>query len=308
MEIYRNETAQIKLIVPVTAVDGSFTVTATDGDTVLYTFPTVTAITGGYQVTLPFSLVDRDRAFRINWNFQYVEASVTKDYSSKSYVEVVTPYATVTEIRTALGTMPVMTDDELKRVERRIRGVIENYTGQKFGFYTGTKKIQSRGEDDLSLPARLITLTTVDGTMYNDIANFQTRGDGWFLGRATDVNSSDQIWDNIIDDSGTGPGWRSKDPITYPGRFRRGLWRDNVVYTITGEWGYEDVPFNVKEAALILIEDNICPDSEYRDRYIEDVKTADYQYSYTPGAFRGTGSVIADQLLDEYRRSTITVI
>lgn len=307
MEIYRNETAQIKLTVPVTAISGSFVVTATDGDTLLYTFPSTTAVSGGYQVTLPFSLVDRDRQFRINWAFNYLESSVTKAYTAKTYVEIVTPYVTVDEIRDALGTMPVMTDAELKRVERRIRGVIENYTGQTFGLYTGKRRVQSTGDEDLILPQRMITLTDVDGTSFSDVANFQTRGDGWYLGRATNQYGSVQIWDNIIDDDGSGPGWRSKDPICAPSR-KRGLWKDNVVYIIDGEWGYEDVPSTVKEAALILIEDLICPDSEYRDRYIDGVKTADYQYTYAPGAFRGTGSVIADQLLEEYRRSLLTVI
>lgn len=308
MEIYRNETAQIKLTVPVTAVDGSFVITATDGADVLHTFPTVSAVTGGYQVTLPFSLVDRDRKFNINWTFHYLESSVDKTYTAKTLVEVVTPYVTVDEIRDALGTIPAITDDELKRVERRIRGVIDNYTAQHFGYYTGKVNVQSTGDSDLILPQRLISLSAVVGAYFTDVANFETRGDGWFLARATNRFGEDRVWDNIIDDSGEGPGWRTKDPIVAPGRRTRGLWKDNIVYTITGEWGYEDVPFNVKEAALILIEDSICPDSEYRDRYIEDVKTADFQYTYTPGAFRGTGSVIADQLLEPYRRSMLVVI
>lgn len=309
MEIYRNDmSTPVQLKVPVTPIPGTAVITATDGADVLYTFTGVSFTSGAYSFTLPFGLVDRDRKFNINWFFQYLEGGVTKDYRAKTYVEVVTPYVTVDEIRTALGTMPVMTDDQLERVERRIRGVIENYTAQKFGYYTGKRAVQATGDSDLILPQRLISVSAVDGAYFTDIANFETRGDGWFLGRATSSFGPDYVWDNIIDDSGDGPGWRSKDPIVAPGRHKRGLWKDNVVYTITGEWGYEDVPFNVKEAALILIEDNICPDSEYRDRYIEDVKTADYQYTYTPGAFRGTGSVIADQLLEPYRRSMLVVI
>ena len=295
MEIYRNNTAQIKLTVPVTAVDGSFVVKATDGATVLYTFPTVSAISGGYQVTLPFSLVDRDRKFSIEWDFSYLEGSDTKTYSAKTYVEVVTPYVTVDEIRDALGTMPPMTDAELQRVERRIRGVIDNFTGQTFGKYTGSYRIQSSGEEDLSLPARLISVTAVDGAPYTNVAGFDTRGDGWFLGAApAAVYVNGQYTTNGV--------------IYAPGYCATNLWKDNSWYTITGDWGYEDVPTNVKEAALILIEDVICPDSEYRDRYIDGVKTADFQYTYTTNAFRGTGSVIADQLLEPYRRPSLAVI
>lgn len=291
MEIYRNDLAQIKLTVPVTAIDGTFVVKATDGATVLYTFPTVSAITGGYQVTLPFSLVDKDRTFTIEWAFDYAGGS----YTAKTLIEVVTPYVTVDEIREALGTMPPTTDAELKRIERRIRGVIETFTGQKFGKYSGAYKIQSTGDEDLTLPARLINLTGVAGAPYTDIAYYGTRGDGWYLGTAP----------GSLYVNGT---YVAQGVITYPGSCLTSPWRDNVVYTITGDWGYEDVPANVKEAALIMIEDAICPTSEYRDRYIDMVKTANFQYTYTTNAFRGTGSVIADQLLEPYRRPTLAVI
>jgi hypothetical protein len=294
MEIYRNETAVIKLTVPVTAINGSFVVTATDGDTVLHTFPTATAVTGGYTVTLPFSLVDKDRKFTINWLFQYNEGTA-KTYTAKTYVEVVTPYVTVEEIRTALGTMPTMTDDAVKRVERRIRGVIDNYTGQSFGLYFGKKRVQARGDEDLLLPQRLLSIVSVEGAVWNDLSRYATRGNGWYLSNATPLYADGS--------------YVSTGVISWPGTTgRRILWKDNVWYTIDGEWGYEDVPYNVKEAALILIEDNVCPDSEYRDRYIDSVKTADYQYMYDPNAFRGTGSVIADQLLAPYIRPTLAVI
>jgi hypothetical protein len=304
MEIYRNDTTTpVQLKVPVTPDAGTTIITATDASGVLYTFTGIAFTSGMYSFALPFGLVDKDRKFTINWSFKYTEAGIQKDYSSKTYVEVTTPYVTVEEIQAALGTLPAtITPDDLIRVERRIRGVIDNYTGQAFGYYTGKKAVQSTGDEDLILPQRLISLSAVDGAYFTDVANFETRGDGWFLGRATNADGTDRVWDTVLNE------WRSKDPICPPGTLKRGLWKDNVVYTVTGEWGYEDVPFNVKEAALILIEDNLCPDSEYRDRYIDGVKTADYQYTYTPGAFRGTGSVIADQLLEPYRRSRLVVI
>lgn len=293
MEIYRNEQAVIELKVPVAAINGTFTVTATDGDTLLHTFPQVSAIDDGYAVTLPFSLVTKDRKFSINWSFQYSENG-TKTYTTKTFVDVVTPYATVEEIREALGTMPVMTDAQIERVERKIRGVIENFTGQNFGRFEGAYRIQSTGDENLILPSRLLKLTGIVGASFTDVNYFGVRGDGWYLGTA-----SPTYLDGVYVGSGV---------ITYPGSKLRALWKDNVWYTLTGEWGYEDVPTNVKEAALILIEDLICPDSEYRDRYIDSVKTADFQYMYTSGAFRGTGSVVADQLLEQYRRTPLAVI
>lgn len=296
MEIYRNDTTTpVQLKVPVTPDAGTTVITATDESGVLYTFTGVAFSSGMYSFALPFGLVDRDRQFNINWSFKYTEFGVQKDYSSKTFIEVVTPYVTVDEIRDALGTLPAsVTDSQLKRTERRIRGVVDTYTGQKFGKYTGAYKIQATGDEDLILPARLLNLTAIAGATYTDIARYGTRGDGWYLGTAAPV----------YDDG----DYVSTGVITYPRTYLKSPWQDNVWYTLTGDWGYEDVPTNVKEAVLILIEDALCPDSEYRDRYIDSVKTADYQYMYTSNAFRGTGSVIADQLLEPFRRPSLAVI
>jgi hypothetical protein len=295
MEIYRNNTAVIELKVPVTALSGTMEVVAKDGDTVLYTFPSATLVSGGYTVTLPFSLVDQDRTFTIEWEFDYNEGT-TKTYRAKTYIEVVTPYVTLDEIKDALGDgVESFTDAQLQRAERKIRGVINNFTGQKFGRYNGTYRIQATGDSNLNLPARLISLEGVSGGYFIDVTSYDTRGDGWYLAGKTPV------WDE--------GSYYTSGPITYPGSYStRPLWNDNEWYVITGDWGYEDVPQDVKEAALILIEDMLCPDSEYRDRYVESVKTADFSYIYESGAYRGTGSVIADQLLEQYRRTNLVVI
>lgn len=242
-----------------------------------------------WEAILPYILEECTVA--VTWNFTVSGAGpITK----VDTYEFVTPYVTLSEIREALGTMPVMTDAQLRRAERKIRGVINNFTGQEFGRFTGAYRIQATGDDNLKLPRRLISFTGVVGADFTDISYYGTRGDGWYLGRSAPV----------YDDG----SYTSSGVIRYPGSSWRCLWKDNVWYTISGEWGYEDVPGDVKEAALILIEDLICPDSEYRDRYIDSVKTADYQYMYNSGAFRGTGSVIADQLLEQYRRTPLVVI
>jgi hypothetical protein len=301
MEIYRNELANVDLKVPVTAINGTFEVKAYDGDTVLYTFPTPTTISDGYRVTLPFSLVDNDGSFVIKWKFNYLEGSETETYQSSTSISVVTPYATIDEIRSATGLdTDAVSDSELIRVERRIRGVIDNYTGQSFGRYVGTKQSIGSGDKELKVQERLVRLDNITGPniVYSDVdvaspGLYSVRGDGWYVGFSAPTPSGDYVFENVI-----------RDPDSV---YTRGF-RDNFVYNITGVWGWDDVPSQVKEAALILIEDELCPQAEYRDRYLKSISGDGWRYEYNPSAYYGTGSVIADQILAPFRYNTMTVI
>ncbi|QWT29924.1 head-to-tail adaptor [Streptomyces phage TunaTartare] len=306
MEIYRNELANVDLKVPVTAVNGTFEVTAYEGNTLLYTFATVAQIPGGYRVVLPFSLVQADKSIQIRWKFNYVENSLTKTYNYTTAVDVVTPYVTLDEIKEAIPEVLTMFDTtermdlELKRLERRIRGVIDNFTGQSFGRYVGTREVIGSGDEELKLSDRLVTLENITGSniIYSDdgIASpglYTSRGDGWYVGFSAPIPTGDYVFENVI-----------RDPDSV---YKRGF-RDNVVYTITGVWGWDDVPPEVKEAALSLCEDELCPQSEYRDRYLKSISGDGWRYEFNPNAYYGTGSVIADQLLEPFRRSTMTVI
>jgi|SRR5882757_322336 len=308
MEIYRNDPANIDLKVPVTAVNGTFEVTAYEGNTLLYTFPTPNAIPGGggYRVAMPFSLVQADKSIDIRWKFNYLEFSQAKTYNYTTRVDVVTPYVTLDEIKEAIPEVLTMFDSdarmniELVRLERRIRGIIDNFTGQSFGRYIGTREVIASGEEELKLSDRLVRLDNITGAniVYSEdgISSpglYTSRGDGWYVGFSAPIPTGDYVFENVI-----------RDPDS---TYKRGF-RDNVVYTVTGTWGWDDVPAEVREAALSLCEDELCPQSEYRDRYLKSISGDGWRYEFNPNAYYGTGSVIADQLLEPFRRSTMTVI
>jgi hypothetical protein len=303
MEIYRNELANIDLPVPVYAIPGSFDIKAYSGTELLHTFSTVTAVAGGYRVTLPFSLVVNDSSFVIVWKFNYLEGSVTKAYEHRTSIDVVTPYVTLSEFKTAIPEIPVIgiSDTELIRLERRIRGVITNYTGQEFGRYVGSREVIGAGDEELKLADRLVQLDNITGTniLYSEDGImapgfYAIRGDGWYVGVSNPTPDGDYVFENVI---------RSPNSM-----WNLGCFRDNVVYTVDGVWGYSDIPAEVREAALIIAEDELCPQSEYRDRYLKSISGDGWRYEFNPNAYFGTGSVTADQILDKFRRSSMTVI
>jgi hypothetical protein len=299
MEIYRNELANVALKVPVTSSTGTIDVEAYDGSTLLHSFPTVDAVSGGYQVTLPFSLVSFDREFVVKWSFDYLENGQTKTYSQNIPVKVSTPYVSLDDISANIPDInSYATDAEVIRAERRIRGIIDNYAGQSFGRFVGKRQVIGAGDSQLKLPERLVSITNLSGSNVLQGVSipdfYSVRGDGYYVGISNPTPEGDYVFENVI-----------RDPDSM---WNRGGFRDNVVYTVEGVWGYDEVPTEVKEAALILIEETLCPQAVYRDRYLKAISGDGWRYEFTPSAYSGTGSVIADQLLEQFRRTSLTVI
>lgn len=300
MEVYRNEIANVDLLVPVYAIPGSFDVKAYDGDTVLYSFTTVTAIANGYRVTLPFSLVTYDTTFTIVWKFNYLEGIQTKLYESVETIDVVTPILPASMLEDLLDDV---TPEERSEAEIVVRKIIESYTGQTFGRYKGVRDVAGNDNTRLAMPYPLLSFTAMnDGTFEYDPTAFRITGEGWFLGQApgaywTIKNSPpDEILDSF------------NNVIVAPGSIKKNDFSFCSIYTIDGVWGYESVPVPVIQAAKILISDYACQDAAYRDKYLHSMKSADWRFEFNQGAFDGTGNVKADQLLEAYRLDNIVVI
>lgn len=294
MEIYTGSAEKVKVRVPFTAT--AVDIKAYNGDVLLHTFSTVVKETDGYSVTLPFFLVDADRNFVLKWHFDYTENG-PRTYDATTEINVVTPYAEVDEIREALGVSNTLfTDAELRRAERRVRGVIEGYTGQSFGRYIGTRTVRGAGDTQLKLSDRLVSIDTLAGAyVIPDPTYYDVRGGGYYIGTTVPYpEDGDLVFTEVI-----------RDPDSM---YKNHVFRDNVVYTITGVWGWESVPTAVKDAALLLIEDSLDPDSEYRERYGAIVRAADWTFEYHDKAYDGTGNATADRLLEPFKRWSMTVI
>lgn len=252
----------------------------------------------GDTIQIPYEITAYDGPFVVHWEYTIGGRS----YSRDDYHEVVTPYATLSEIREALDiTSEEFPDAALVRAERRVRGVINNYVGQSFGFFHGAKTVIGAGDSQLSLPERLNSIDKIEGENVLQAGEgelngefYSILGDGWFVGINTDLPDGDYVFENVI-----------RDPDSM---WTRGGFRDNERYTITGTWGYLGVPPDVKEAALLLIEEILCPQSMYRDRYLKAISGDGWRYEFVGQAYLGTGSVVADQLLAPYRRVMMTVI
>lgn len=320
MEVYNSQPQDLKISMP-SGYSSPVVEVSRDGKRISYSNPTVTG-PNFVMARIPYAATTVDGTIRIVVNFNVDGSAQTKVISA----QVTTPYASVDEIRDALGKDEArFLDGELNRAERRIRGIVNSFTGQEFGRVDGTKKVTGAGDVQLRLPDRLSSLTRIEGV--NTLVNYQRDASGnlvWAYSPDYPGDDSRRVLvpiDNgpLYDIRGDGfyLGLAAPLPQTYsytnPIRDPDSMWqgggfRENSPYYVTGIWGYESVPSDVKEATLILIEDALCPDSEYRDRYVDNYKAADWRVEYSDRAFRGTGSVMADQLLEPYRRWSMTVI
>lgn len=292
MEVYRNSSnAQVMLPAPnsVFPVEDDIVVRAVRDGEVVYTFTEVYRVNEGFSVVLPWSLVREDGEFFIEWEFDYLEGTTTEKVTSRTQVNVVTAVLPLSEVKR----ISAFEDDaDVRDIERKVRYTIQSFTGQNFGKYKATYRVQNPRVGTLTLPAPLLTLGTVNG--YSIIpTSVDIFNDGWAV---TYGNGAYNIKQDLIE--------YSTGAIVVPGV---GSFSNNHVY-VNGTWGFYDVPDAVQEAARILISDYSCDESLWRERYITSIRAADWRFDFSAEATMGTGNVVADQLLSDYRKKSMAVI
>ncbi|QAX95788.1 hypothetical protein SEA_TRIBUTE_50 [Streptomyces phage Tribute] len=290
MEIYRDTTSTVTLEHPVT---GTLTADVLRGDTVISANQPVTSNGNVHTTTLDWNLTEYDGTLKVVWKKTGFERS--------TYVDVVTPIVPLSQLAVLLEDVAEQDRYDAEAVVRRI---IEVYTGQSFGKFRGTKDVAGNDSSRLALPSPLISFTDMtDSVLSYNPSSFRITGEGWFLGQAPGAYWTikdappEEVLDQFSDGVIYAPGTIKKRDFTY-----------TSVYTITGDWGYETVPFPVVQAAKMLISDYACQDSSYRDKYLESMKAADWRIQFTQAAYDGTGNLKADQLLDPYRLTNMVVI
>lgn len=240
----------------------------------------------GDTVTLPFKIIGYDGPFDVRWQFD-IDGST--EYRHESHT-IVTPYVTG------------LTVDSDKDLEKTVRLAIESYTGQVFGFYHGSEIVYGQGQTYLTLPNRLVTLTSISAQDTGEVfpLNYMTIvGDGWTI-----AMYGEGIYE--VREAPPLDGYYA-DGVIYAPSSRR-TWQRNRVFVVEGDWGYGSIPQAVTQAANILFNQLKNADSEYRDRYIESVTSGVWTFEFGSRAWEGTGSASADALLAPYRKSAIGII
>lgn len=239
---------------------------------------------------IPYEITRLDGKFDIEWTY-YVDGG---SYTRRDTHEVVTPVFKKAELVEWDSDFALLDDAAVNRLEKIIRTVIQETTGQKFYYEYGTLVLRGNGANTIPLPKRLIQavgLNDYTGDLVDQIV--QPSNDGWMIHTVR----RDSWVDNFY----------SSNPINNP-------WKDVskfseiVEYTLTGYFGYQSLPADIALAAKILAEDYGCDESLWRDRYIDNIRAADWRFQFDKRAFTGTGNVKVDQILQKYTLNRMVIL
>jgi hypothetical protein len=253
---------------------------------------------GTYIVYIPYQYTNRNRTLRLEWIYSISGTTVTRS----DEVYVVTPYIDFNHVQD-LGFSTDSSDPnyrsykELVRAERYARKQIEQYTGQNFYLYDDVYVVYGYGSDILPLPAKINTLHELyaNDTLLidniNDIDNFNypivitESGYGIRVNRAGMLDNTVYVANGMV-------------PPSINDSY--GVFQTNVPYRVQGRFGWEKVPDEVELAAIELMKDFFAKDTVWRNKYIKNISTFDWDFEYTSEAYAGTGNAYADRLLADY--------
>jgi hypothetical protein len=258
---------------------------------------------GSYYVNLPLSYTQRQRKFKLVWEYAVGASPV----SHTSYVDITTPYTNIYEAMNELNFGVDASDpnyksyEDVKRAERFARKLIEDYTDQDFFTYDDVEVVFGNDSDILPLPYRI---TDIHKLYHNDIllvdnlanpvvnnwlyepmiseSNFGIRID-----RTSLLDNTVYIANGMV-------------PPTINDTYNGMAFSKNVRYRVEGRYGWEEVPNNVQLACIELMKDYFAKDTVWRNKYVKNIQTFDWQFEYSGDAYTGTGNQLADKLLGAY--------
>ena len=76
-------------------------------------------------------------------------------------------------------------------------------------------------------------------------------------------------------------------------------------YIMLLETGYKVVPYDIQDAALMLIDDIKCGKLDYYKRYIKNYSTDQFKIEYDKRMIEGTGNILVDKILEKYKENII---
>lgn len=286
----------------VTAVDE-------DGNSVQTTAVNVVAHVDGYDyytVRLDPSEVTTTKEVLVTWTYTYSGNT----YTRVEVVNVLRPYFEPPDLWNrypqydATGAEP-LTYDQIQNVERQARYIIDTYCNQKFqDFGLKTKKVRGTGTNALQLPDHIYYLESLTS---DSLVLFERDGQGAVTTEIAEWNVDEPY---LITKKGSDVPtvtYRDKDPFTEVVDRTQSLFRSNRLYSVEAKYGWERLPQEVSEAALLLAYEKLQHEDRYREKNITVIRSADYRMEFGGDHHTTTGNVTADMLLSDYVNTGVHV-
>lgn len=192
--------------------------------------------------------------------------------------------------------------DDFAKIERLVRLMIQNYTGQRFGPYVGkTMVVEGDGGDSLELPVRIVALTGVLNNFGDDITELVQISPGSPDLLIKNSRFAGAYYHYLND------GYDVKRDIFWD---RMNLFSRKYIFTVSGDWGWAYVPQEVSEAAKLLVQEFLGEDdiAEMRRKGVFETQLGDFSLRLNADQWGSTGNTAADNLLGAYVNMGIGLI
>lgn len=178
-------------------------------------------------------------------------------------------------VETLNNVFPDLDYPEKQKKERIVANIIDAYCGQSFGTYKRTIHLNGSGGDSLHLPLRMLSLDKLvvmgeDITDYAEVSNTH-----WSLKRKSEIETT--------------PFYESHD-----------LFKQGKTYEITGDFGWNIIPPQIREAAEMIIRDYEEPEAKWRESNVQSLSAADWSVEFASRPITTTGNVNADILISRF--------
>lgn len=259
---------------------------------------------GVYSYQLTPNITSSNMVLEVVWSYTIngIPAKQT------DYYGIETPYASISETMDFLGYSPSLSapnyldPNNIIKTEKMARTIIEGYTGIKFYKRYGSQEIYGIGANTIQLTEKMLSLDQIYENQILVTDYTQTPAYDTF-GYSTEISPTGyqiRIWY-----PGFPNGWNNEMDVTV---YQYGRFRDNYLYKFVGEIGYNYVPEDIKLASMLLQQDIMSNDYNWRNKYLSSINLSEISFKMAGGAFNGTGNVMVDNILDQYRKANIVII
>lgn len=259
---------------------------------------------GIYSYLLTPAITSVNRTLEVQWTYTVGGILATET----DFYKVESTYASVSEVVDFLqfgldpSSLNYVEPKAIVNAEKVARIIIEGYTGIKFYTYYGSQETYGIGANTIQLTEKMLN---IDQMYENQILVYDGTQNPVYdtFGYNTEISPTGyqlRIWYPAFPD-----GWNNEmDPTIY----EAGRFRDGYLYKFVGQIGYKYVPEDIKLATMLLINDVLSNDYNWRNKYLAKVNLSEISFEMAKGAFNGTGNITVDNILDQYRKANIVII
>ena len=320
IEILKNTSPQVALNIYSGTLDSDPTVEINYLNNIVYltgtkTVPTPVGTSEQWTVTMPLEATSTQQEVVAHWFF-YIDA---EEFQQEFSYDVVTPLVMPIDAASELGfslsetSSKYRSEKELLSAERTARYTIEHYTNVSFGKETKTVTAFGQATEILVLNEKIISIQEIKENgvvVYNpaeDINEFAYTFEPTESGRSIRVSDYGDIREYEGEPLINIGGGNSDNSYSSTG-LRSSAFKGGSRYEVTGTYGFNSVPGDVQQAAILLINDLLCQDSIWRTKYVQQASMSDFKFTFFKEAFYGTGNALADRILSRYQTMDMVVI